>query len=189
MTLRELTATLDALGVQTTVTGGRLSFRARKGVLTDQLKQAIKSHNAALLAHLELISSVPDAPGIDAECLTDQTFSRQSILEQGPPAAERSGPFYWSESGRFSVRTDWLEGVAHSTRVIEIWLDALEETILLVGNDAPLLDAALAGDRIIYTAADFGALRDVTPGHLMRIHEVKRMFGGAVTNPDGDLGS
>ncbi|MFG1891292.1 condensation domain-containing protein [Micromonospora sp. NPDC049051] len=48
----ELLAELRGLGVELTVTDGRLTFRAPTGVLTDPLRQRLRTHRDALLALL-----------------------------------------------------------------------------------------------------------------------------------------
>lgn len=180
MTLQELLASLDAVGVQIWVKGGKLSLRFPKGVLTDQLKQAIESHEAALLS---LALSAPDAIGADEKQITDQVPTRRLDIKRILQTSGGDCPIYWSTSGRLSVRTEWLKQVANSDCIFPIWLEILAETILLVGNNAPPINATLATDRVVYTASDFSALRDVTPNLLRRVHQVKTLFGGCVLKP------
>lgn len=64
MTLDDLTASLDALGVKITAVDGKLRVDAPSGVLTDDLRAALKEHKAGLLAQLkgDRVPSKPSVP-------------------------------------------------------------------------------------------------------------------------------
>jgi hypothetical protein len=181
MTLPKLKAVLDASNVQLTNRSGKLSVVARKGVLTDQLKQAIRQYESELLDFVDsaqgecVTGTKSHGPAADANLLV----SRASSQIPG-----RICPIYWSAANLLSVEMQWLEQVKNSNRIIPIWFEVLQETILLIGDAAPLIDETLAEGRVIYSASDLGFLCGVTPRHLQRINQAKRIFGGDILNRD-----
>lgn len=123
MTTNKLYANLKAAGVELSVEDGNLRVRAPKGALTDDLRQAIKAHKAALLERLrtdtstqpaqtELDIDSPSKPQRKAEPIPDKDLSREELrvnireLEHEINATPLAIDEFWSEVDlRIELRT------------------------------------------------------------------------------------
>ena len=89
------TALLDELrtkGVHLTIEGEHVAVDAPKGALTDDLRQAIRQHKAALLALLAQPMPVHDAPATAPN--TQEACTRQEHVPPPPyPGRPAGGPF------------------------------------------------------------------------------------------------
>ena len=81
MTLPELEACLDHLGVRLSAREDRLHYQAPKGVMTPELKAWLVIHKAALLARL----ASPPGP---YSCDSEGVISRDRPRPAGPPEAD-----------------------------------------------------------------------------------------------------
>lgn len=72
-----------------------------------------------------------------------------------------------------------LDEFARSGRVVSLWSDVLEETVVFAGDEADL--TGVPPQTVVYRAQELAALVSVTPRHLRSIHSAKRVFGGQVS--------
>jgi hypothetical protein len=92
MTLPELHAVLDRLGVELTARGDKLHYKAKSGSLTPEIKAALAAHKRALLALLARADDRPDPTG--------------------PPVSELPGPVGSDGPGPPPADRGWRAGVA-----------------------------------------------------------------------------
>lgn len=71
-----------------------------------------------------------------------------------------------------------LDAFASSGEVRSVCSQVLGEEVLFAADNAAL--PADTGGRVVYRARELALLAGVTPEHLRRIHEAKRVFGGEV---------
>ena len=57
MTLHELMADLDSLGIQLWLEAGKLRFKAPQGIFTPELREQVKAQREALISHLQTVNS------------------------------------------------------------------------------------------------------------------------------------
>jgi hypothetical protein len=147
-----LLAEVQDRGVEIRAAGGDLEIRP-SGALLPALLAELRAHKPEVLRRLAR-PAVSDALGGVSE-------SSPSLL-----AAE--------------VRALQLEDFALAGLVIEIRSDVLGETVIFASDDARVDPREL---RPVYRARELRVLLGLTdPRELRRIHEVKRIFRGTITD-------
>jgi hypothetical protein len=85
MTLPELHAVLDRLGVELTARGDKLHYKAKSGSLTPEIKAALAAHKRSLLALLVRADDGTDPAGP----LASEPPGPVGSAGPGPPPADR----------------------------------------------------------------------------------------------------
>jgi hypothetical protein len=107
MTLPELHAVLDRLGVELTARGDKLHYKAKSGSLTPEIKAALAAHKRGLLALLVRADDGTDTAGPPAS----EPITPSGILggPPGPVGSDGPGPPPASRSWRRVVAL-WPDG-------------------------------------------------------------------------------
>ena len=82
---------------------------------------------------------------------------------------------------RFLFKQEDLEQFARSGKVRRIYLEAIDDTILMVPDNAPVADGLFSLGLMTYDVLEWEALYGVTPEHFRFLHELKKLFGGKIT--------
>ena len=81
---------------------------------------------------------------------------------------------------RFLFKQEDLEQFARSGKIRRIYLEAIDDTILMVPDNMPLTDGLFSLGLMTYDVSEWEALHGVTPEHFRFLHEVKKLFGGKI---------
>jgi hypothetical protein len=151
----EMLEELRRRGVQLEARGDVLHVEAPRGILSPEMVAALRQLKPKLLRLVALaLPAVGDALGGVAPV-------QPSLL-----AAE--------------VCAMPLADFAQASLVIEVWSRVLEEAIVLASDHARLDPGEL---RPVYQARELRVLLGLNaPGELRRVHEVKKLFRGTITD-------
>jgi TubC N-terminal docking domain len=154
----DVLAELRRRGVQVEARGDVLHVEAPRGMLSPELVQSLRQLKPELLRLLRRVAPVPGTVG---EALGGVAEVQPSLL-----VAE--------------VCAMPLEEFARAGLVVEVWSRVLGEAVVFASDNARLDPGEL---RPVYRAHELRVLLGLSaPGELRRIHEVKRMFRGTVTD-------
>jgi hypothetical protein len=81
---------------------------------------------------------------------------------------------------RFLFNQEDLEQFARSGKINRIYLEAIDDTILMVPDNAPLAEGLFSSGLMTYDVSEWEALYGVTPEHFRSLHEIKKLFGGKI---------
>lgn len=82
---------------------------------------------------------------------------------------------------RLLFKQEDLEQFARSGKIYRIYLEAIDDTILMVSDNAPLANGLFSSGLMTYDVSEWEALYGVTPDHFRFLHETKELFGGKIT--------
>ncbi len=152
----ELLEELRRCGVQVEARGEVLHVEAPRGALSPELVRSLRRLKPALL---RLVA--PEASRTVGETLGG--------------VAETGGSLLTAE-----VCAMRLEEFARAGLVVEVWSSVLDEAVVFASDDARVDPGEL---RTVYRAHELRVLLGLTtPRELRRVHEVKRLFRGSITD-------
>ncbi len=152
MTAQELLEDLTHRNVAVTIQGERLRIDAPRGVFTEELRRMLSERKSELM---ELIRN-------------------RSAGEEDGKAGERA---------ERQIAAMPLDDFATAGLTVRVWSNVLDCEVLFVSDNVP--DAELEGtDLPIYRTDELRKLAILRPRprDLRRIHDVKRVFGGAIAD-------
>jgi hypothetical protein len=156
MMAEELLEELRRCGVQVEARGEVLHVEAPRGALSPELRQSLRRLKPALL---QLVA--PAAARTVSETLG-------GVSESGPSQLIAE------------VCAMRLEDFARAGLVVEVWSTVLDEAVVLASDDARIDPGE---QRTVYRAHELRVLLGLTtPQELRRVHEVKKLFRGTITD-------
>jgi hypothetical protein len=151
----EVLEELRRRGVRVEARGEVLHVEAPRGTLSPALVESLRE------LKLELLRLVAPAPRTVGDALGGVSEVQASVLDAEVCAMS-------------------LEDFARAGLVVEVWSRVLGEAIVFASDDARLDPGER---RAVYYARELQVLLGLTaPGELRRIHEVKRIFRGTITD-------
>ena len=81
---------------------------------------------------------------------------------------------------RFLFKQEDLEQFARSGKIVRIYLEAIDDTILMVPDNTPLTDGLFSLGLMTYDVSEWEVLYGITPEHFRFLHELKKLFGGKI---------
>lgn len=168
MTAAALLAELRRRGVELWAEGDRLGYRAPRGALTPELREAVAARKGELL---ELLRGGPARPAPAQE----PGAAQGGPEPQAPLEVEGHRIKPWSNAGvREEIeRRGWAVIYSRTLGEPVLWLR--DSNVVVPGRWRRLVG---------YTLEELEALKGVTPDGLREIHAAKKVFGGTVLPPE-----